>query len=105
MKPISSFLLIFSSIDRTGDWLLHVAARIASTRILQVLKEKGCDVNKRNADGSSALHLAAESGNLEAVRWFTQNGAKLDGLEARKKSPDDRAVGAKQTHVVSGCDH
>nr|XP_027230716.1 ankyrin-1-like isoform X2 [Penaeus vannamei] len=87
-------------VDASGDWLLHVAARIASTRILQVLKEKGCDVNKRNADGSSPLHLAAESGNLEAVRWFTHNGAKLDGLEARKKSPDGRAVGAKQKHVV-----
>ncbi|XP_063610324.1 uncharacterized protein LOC134784236 isoform X2 [Penaeus indicus] len=87
-------------VDASGDWLLHVAARFASTRILEKLKEKGCEVNKRNADGSSPLHLAAESGNLEAVKWFTHNGAKLDVLDGKKKTPEDRAVGAKQKRVV-----
>lgn len=77
-----------------------MAAKFASTTILEKLKEKGCKVNKRNADGLSPLHLAAKSRNLEAVKWFTDNGAKLDDLDDKKKTPENRAVRGKQKHLV-----
>ncbi|XP_063601790.1 putative ankyrin repeat protein RF_0381 [Penaeus indicus] len=86
--------------NMSGDGTIHVAARKCSTWILEMLREKGCDINKSNRDGSFPLHLAAESGNLEAVQWFLLNGAKLDARDAAAKTAADRAADARQKHVV-----
>lgn len=83
---------------------MHVAARTASSRILEMLREKGCNMNNPS-NGSSPLHLAAESGNLEAVQWLLHNGAKLEDLDAKRRTPIGRAIMAKQKHVVQWLDY
>ncbi|XP_042873337.1 serine/threonine-protein phosphatase 6 regulatory ankyrin repeat subunit B-like [Penaeus japonicus] len=91
-------------VDASGDMLMHVAARTASSRILEMLREKGCNMNNPS-NGSSPLHLAAESGNLEAVQWLLHNGAKLEDLDAKRRTPIGRAIMAKQKHVVQWLDY
>lgn len=36
-----------------------------------------CDIASVTRDGKSALHLAAEHGNLAAVQWLTRKGLDL----------------------------
>lgn len=77
-----------------------MAARNSSPWILEMLREKGCDLDKCNRDGSFPLHLAAESGNLEAVKWFLLQGANPFSLDANGKTATDRAAETKQQRVV-----
>ena len=47
---------------------IHMATSINSVKMLEVLFEKGCDVNAKDDIGYTALHDAAERGNLNAVK-------------------------------------
>lgn len=51
---------------------MHWAAVGGHVEALKALKAGGCDVDALAADGSSALHLAADFGNLEAVQWLVE---------------------------------
>ena len=51
------------------------AARRGDVVALERLVEQGADVNEARGDGMTALHFAAEQGNVEAVRILLQAGA------------------------------
>lgn len=47
--------------DEAGDTPLHIAARLCSTRLLQVLIAFDADVNLKNNRGESPRHLICTS--------------------------------------------
>ncbi|XP_018022440.1 ankyrin repeat and SAM domain-containing protein 6 [Hyalella azteca] len=54
---------------------LHLAAKRDSSRLLQQLLQKGHDINARDSDGNTALHVAAAFGATAAVRVLLQHFA------------------------------
>ena len=43
----------------------------------QILHSTGADVDARNVDEQTPLHLACMSGHLETAKWLVENGADL----------------------------
>ena len=76
---------------------LHKAAKSGEELyIVKILLENGADVNAKTADGTTALHLAAQYGNENAARVLLEHGAnvharmvppqgQLDGAEIRRR--------------------
>ena len=63
--------------DKRGRTAFLLAAQKGHAKILEALKGYGQDFNEvTTKDGWTALHLAAESGQLEAVKFLLANGSK-----------------------------
>ena len=73
---------------KTGDGLLHVAARGGHLPCLELLlRTAGCQVDQRNLEFKTALHEAAQTGHHEAVRLLLQSGAEVDSLKRADWTP------------------
>lgn len=71
------------ALDSWGRTILHRSARlfghIPDKKVLQVLLDKGLDINHRDRDGKTALHLATESDwTLSLFDFLIENGAKCN---------------------------
>ena len=72
---------------------LHKAAKSGEELyIVEILLENGADVNAKTADGTTALHLAAQYGNENAARVLLEHGANV---HARIVPPKDNLMGRK----------
>lgn len=60
----------------------------------------GADVNARNSDNDTPLHIAARRGNIEAVKALIAAGAKIEPTNGRD-TPLGCAANAGQMHVVA----
>jgi uncharacterized protein len=72
---------------------LWAAARENDLERLQQLINSGADVNAVNAEGDTALTVAAQQGNAEACNWLVLAGAQLE--------KPDRELGA--TPLLCAC--
>ena len=72
---------------------LHKAAKSGvELDIVEILLESGADVNAKTADGTTALHLAAQYGNENTARVLLEHGANV---HARIVLPRDDPVRRK----------
>jgi ankyrin repeat protein len=53
---------------KRGQGALHIAAARGHSDIVRLLLEKGCDVNLRDDMQATALHLAADNGDVRVMR-------------------------------------
>ena len=58
-----------------ADFSIHLAAYLANVERLLSLIENDSDVNQKNKDGQTSLHLAARSGHKEVARLLIAKGA------------------------------
>jgi len=67
---------------KSGDTLLHYAARHGHMDILRYLVEElSMDIDVYNSDYKRALHEASSMGHCECVRYLIARGAKIDSLK------------------------
>ena len=77
--PLDAFL---ACSNKHGDTALLVAAREGHVTLLQTLHEQyGLSLEQRNADGKTALHEAAQSGQLVSIHYLLGQGAQPDPLK------------------------
>ena len=70
-------------------------------RPTQLLIEKGANINEKNKDGQTLLHLAAENGRFEIVQLLIEKGANL----TEKTNKGQTALGVlKRSKNISGND-
>src|SRR5574343_437266 len=67
--------------------------------LMRLFVSRGADINKLNANGESAIALAAWRGHLEAVKWLLERGARINAT-ARQWSALHYAVFAGHTAVA-----
>jgi uncharacterized protein len=60
---------------------------------VELLVERGVDVNASTDDGITAIHLAAQAGLDSVVTVLAKNGARLDVQDKRGRTPVDMAMG------------
>ena len=87
-KVENSSLLIEQARGKAGKTALHLAAKSGHLEIIQLLLERGADINTRDRKGKTALHLAAKSGHLDITKLLLERGADASiatnrGLTAR----------------------
>jgi len=83
----------------TAQDLLSAAARGDSLKI-DALISQGIDINVRNANGSSALRLAASGGYMNAVQSLIAGGADVNAADNNGTTPLMAAAQAGFDDVV-----
>ena len=71
--------------------LSHAASSSSHQEALRILTEAGVDLNKRNEQGYTALHLAVASGNKEAIQTLLAARARRDLKNNNRQTPLDLA--------------
>lgn len=83
--------------DRTA---FIIAAEKGNIKVLEVLKSFGQDMNEMTVkQGWTALHLAAENGKVDAVKWLAENGTKK---WLKVKEGPQKGLTAKQVAELKG---
>ena len=73
--------------------MLFRSAAKGHVKVLEVLINKGQNVNEATlTNGWTALHLAAELGRVEAVRWLLAHGARKDARTTSGASKGSTAL-------------
>jgi hypothetical protein len=61
--------------------LIHTAARRGNCGILKMLHGHKADINERDGEGRTALHLAIEYQQEEAIMWLLENGVDINAYD------------------------
>jgi len=76
-----------------GDSALIVAARRAgAARVVGYLLDKGADISASTKDGATALHRAAECGDVDMLKLLVDRGADVDARRKSERTPLASAV-------------
>ena len=70
-----------------GLTVLSVASMSHHVNIVELLLEKGANVNGRNRDGSTPLHVAVKNDRLDAARILIAWGAEVNTRDKDGKTP------------------
>jgi ankyrin repeat protein len=79
---------------------LQVSLLTSSREVARVLLARGADVNARQAEGITALHEAAQSGDLEIIRMLLAAGADPKAASAKFGTPHDLARKGKHAEAA-----
>jgi hypothetical protein len=85
--------------DEGEDPPLHAAAFSGDTDALRELLDAGADIERRNAEGETALHAAARD-ESEALRLLLERGADVRARSAKGDTPLHVAAGWGATECV-----
>ncbi len=75
------------SLNKRGDSLLHEAISYNNYPTAKKLIQFGVDVDKSNNDGSTPLHFAAESQNVDLVKIIASNTNNINAVDKHGNSP------------------
>ncbi len=90
--------LIGESGDKTP---LHQAILVGNNENIELLINASANIEKHNARGMTALHIAGGDGNLSAIKLLLEAGANIDAVDdVTKTTPLHSATGNGQTEAV-----
>jgi hypothetical protein len=78
--------------DSDGNTVLHIAVEHEDRPSVCALLERGVDHDAINLDGESALHIAAEMGQMLVVRDLLKVGANIFGMDDRSSPHHSETV-------------
>jgi ankyrin repeat protein len=103
IEAVKQHLSAGADADVKGGWMggtpLHYAAENGQKEMVELLIDKGADVNLKTDFDQTPLHLAAENGQKEMVELLIAKGANVnahDGLS----TPFDIAVESNKTQTA-----
>jgi len=79
---------------------LHAAASGKHSKIIRLLLDHGAAVNARQHGGWTAMHAAAQNGDLESARQLVAAGADIAARADNNQSPLDLALTKAQQAMV-----
>ncbi|XP_056311074.1 ankyrin repeat domain-containing protein 16 [Danio aesculapii] len=93
--------VIYTHFGKSGDTVLHYAARHGHVDILRYLVEElNMDIEVYNSDYKRALHEASSMGHYECVRFLIGRGAKVDSLKKADWTPLMMACTRRNLEVI-----
>ncbi|RDH39931.1 MAG: hypothetical protein CFE62_006395, partial [Candidatus Aquirickettsiella gammari] len=92
-----------SAADNIGDSTMDKTIKAGHLHVVKYLiNEQGLDVNTPNRlSGQIPLHLAADSGRLDIIRYLLDQGADLSTTDTISESPLDKAIKTNRLNTVS----
>lgn len=91
---------VVRSKDSSGYTPLHHAAIGGHSDVVEVLLEKGAQINMTGGRGETALYLAASKGNAAVVELLATNGADVNRASSDGKTPLHKAAMAGHADTV-----
>lgn len=74
--------------DEEGNARLHLAVKAGDLKKTQTLVDAAwADVNIKNKQGATPLHIAAEEGHLKIIEFLVERKAKVDALDEHSNTP------------------
>lgn len=88
------------ALDSSGFSLLHYCSLYNLALVVPVLLDKGSNVHRKTACGTTALHLAAGTGHVAVTEVLLRAGADVNAKDAYDLRPLDRAAHSGHSAVV-----
>lgn len=85
---------------RTGLTLLQIAINKKHTEIIQLLLDKGADVNIKDKQGRGPIHLAVVTGQKDIVEKLIAKGADINAIDGRAENALTLARKNNQTEIT-----
>jgi hypothetical protein len=67
---------------------------------MEILLEHGCDINRANKDGTTALHVVAQRGDLKLADFLFGYEANLDARDNQGRTPADLALAQGHENIA-----
>ena len=95
-----------SSVEYQADKMtpLHVLAMSANKNVKQLynmLIKKGAQIETKDGEGNTALHLAAGSNNIAMVKLLLASGANKQAKNESEETPYDKAYNTKVKELLN----
>ncbi|MDR0289114.1 MAG: ankyrin repeat domain-containing protein [Rickettsiales bacterium] len=87
-----------------GGTVLHLAAKLGYTDIVNDLIKNVGDINPVNGDGQTPLHLAAQNGHIDIVRALIEKGANPLLKNGDGKTPRELATNDNIEELLKGAE-
>lgn len=81
---------------------LHMAGKIGNLKICEILLEYGevTEVNTKNADGCTPLHLACKFGHYLTAQFLIRSGTLINSLDDKKNTPMHYAALSSELKLI-----
>ncbi|MBY0403162.1 MAG: ankyrin repeat domain-containing protein, partial [Cyanobacteria bacterium] len=97
---IPSTSLATSLATPLGDTPLHWAARAGDFQVIQLLAQKGAQINAQDTFGNTPLHIAADTGNINGVKALLSIGAAVDIVNEKGQTPIHLAAASGKIEIL-----
>jgi len=85
--------------DNDGNTPLHIATRVDSNIVAEMLLDSGSDIDRPNADGDTPLHIAVRNQHFSMTTLLTERGAKSLIANKSGETPVDIVMQAEQGYL------
>ncbi|MCK5895159.1 MAG: ankyrin repeat domain-containing protein [Cocleimonas sp.] len=89
------------SLTRGAKDAIFPAAKNGNLTLVKELLGEGVDVNYRNFNGETILHIAASRGDLMMVKYLVSKGAKVTAMTGKKWRPIHHAMRFEHPQVAN----
>ncbi|MFH2143279.1 MAG: ankyrin repeat domain-containing protein, partial [Bacteroidota bacterium] len=86
--------------NKKGKTLIHDAASLNNTSVINFCIQKGCNVNETDNFGKTPLHYAAGNKSMNSIKLLFFAGAKPDVRDSEGKFALDYAIKNKDTSAI-----
>ena len=101
IKPLPEFPRLLATVNEQGQTLLHLAIHLRYRQLFQKLIHWGIDLNARDVNGFTALHVGYLCDDPFVISFLEAEGATPFVLDELGRSPTELAASISSAHGIT----